>query len=118
MLTGRYNDPERNARRVLGAAFEWGAYGSLHVAPARIDASFTRIEARQTLPGGPVDIIDAAACGIVSFVAVCLDARYEQGDVRLPGGAGDEFQTMYAGLTVGLASRRGDDGEICITDCK
>ena len=117
VLTGRYNDPEREGRRVLGAAFEWGAYGSFHVTPARIDVSFTRVEARQTAPGGPVDVIDGAACGIVSFVAVCLDARYQRGDVRLPGGGSDEVQTMYAGLTIGLASRRDGEGELCVTDC-
>lgn len=117
VLTGRLKDPELDGRRVTGTAFEWGAYGSFHLEPIRLDAAFTRIEAREEAPGGPVDVLDASACGIAGFFTACLDARWQRGRVLLPGDVSRELEALQGGVLLGVASRLDHRRRPCMTGC-
>jgi hypothetical protein len=117
VLTGRLKDPELEGRRVLGTAFEWGGYGSFHLKPVRIDAGFTRIEAREEAPGGAVDVLDVSACGIAGFFTACLDARWQRGLVLLPGDVPREMEALQAGVLLGVVSRLDHRRKPCVTGC-
>src|SRR5262249_52918725 len=106
VLTGRYRDPQADLTRKLNSAVEWGSYASLHFTPVRLDAAFTRIEARRNEPNTPLDIVSGSVCGLARWVAVCIDGRFERGDLALADGTGKSFQSTYAGLTIGAGYRR------------
>lgn len=114
VLTGRYNTGD-SQRRELGTSFEGGGYVALHSAFGRIDASYTRIEARKTDPGTPVDVLRGSACAYVGVVALCGDAMYVRGDQAPPAlpvvtgptsgppaAIDPEAKSLYAGVTLGL----------------
>ncbi len=114
VLTGRYNTGD-GQRRELGTSFEWGPYVALHSGFGRIDGSFTRIEARKTDPGTPVDVLRGMACGYLGVFAVCGDAMYIRGDQAPPAlpvvtgptstptvSLNPEAKSLYAGVTLGV----------------
>ncbi|MEJ7730440.1 MAG: hypothetical protein WKG00_14620 [Polyangiaceae bacterium] len=117
VLTGRLRDPELEGRRVLGTAFEWGGYGSFHLKPMRLDATFTRIEAREEAPGGAVDVLDVSACGIAAYFTACLDARWQRGLVLLPGDVPHGMEALQAGVLLGVVSRLDRRRRPCVTGC-
>lgn len=109
-LTGRYNTGD-TGRRELGSSFAWAGYLSSLGEHSRFDASFTRFETRQGVPGTPVSVGRAAACGyLIELVALCLDGMYIVGDEEpspalLPlGAASTSARSFYGGLTVGFIS--------------
>ena len=84
LLTGRYNTGD-SFRRELGTSFEWGGYIGAHASIGRLDASFTRIEARSTPPDTPVDVARGSACVYAGkWVAICADAMVIHGDEQPP----------------------------------
>lgn len=111
LLTGRYNTGD-TFRRELGTSFEWGGYVAAHGKIGRLDLSFTRIEARNTPPGTPVNVLKGTACGYVTkLVALCADGMYIDGDeenlalpTAPPGGVPQPLpaKSFYGGLTVGF----------------
>lgn len=104
VLLGCYNAGDELGRR-LGIAPDWGAFASFQRAPARLSMSFTRVEARFSGSGRPVDMVGGLACGFVGKLSLCTDARYWRGDLdgsRLVRKEGVE--TFYFGLMAGLAT--------------
>jgi hypothetical protein len=102
VLTGRLRDPEQNATRRLPISLEVGGYATVHILPVRFDASLTRIDLRRDGLGTPVDVGEAAVCGVGWNFSVCIDGRYERGDVLPEVGPAHMFQTTYAGITLGF----------------
>lgn len=110
VLTGRYRDPQEDVTRKLSAALEVGGYASLHFTPVRFDASFTRINALDNDPGTPVHVAEGAVCGLARWFSVCVDGRFERGDLVAGDDVARSFQSTYAGLTVGFGYRRDEHG--------
>ncbi len=109
-LTGRYNTGDIE-RRELGSSFAWAGYLSSLGRHGRFDASFTRFETRQGIPGTPVSVGRATACGyFAKMMAVCVDGMYIVGDEQPtpallpPLGASTTARSFYGGLTIGLLS--------------
>lgn len=98
MLIGRYN--ALGGRRPLGDAFEFGGYSEVRFAALHLDASWSRIEARSSAPGTPVDELSGLLCAISAPFGICLDARYYSGDVRTAQGP-RLAQSAYFGLSLG-----------------
>lgn len=98
VLIGRYNT--LGGRRPLGDAFELGGYSAVRFSSLHLEAGWSRIEARSSAPGTPVDELWGLLCGIAPPFGVCLDARYYRGDVRTGQGV-RLAQTAYIGLALG-----------------
>lgn len=106
IITGRYNTGHRTRRELGDGSLEWGPYLAAHSRFGRIDFSFTRIEARDEYPGGPVDVFRGWACGyVLDKIAVCADAMLIDGGAyhfdaaaRVP----TNVASVQAGLTVGF----------------
>ena len=98
MLIGRYN--ALGGRRPLGDAFEFGGYSAVRFEMLRLDADWSRIEAKSSAPGTPVDELSALLCAIASPFGLCLDARFYRGDVRTAQGA-RLAESAYFGLSLG-----------------
>ena len=107
LLTGRYNTGD-TFRRELGTSFEWGGYIGAHGSIGRLDASFTRIEARNTPPDTPVDVARGSACVYAGkWVAICADAMIIHGDEQPPLAItattpSTTATSFYGGATVGF----------------
>lgn len=98
VLVGRYN--ALGGRRPLGDALELGGYSAARFESLHIEAGWTRVEARNSAPGTPVDELSGLLCGIVPPFGVCLDARYYRGDVRTGQGV-RLAESTYLGLAIG-----------------
>jgi hypothetical protein len=104
VLLGCYNAGDELGRR-LGLAPDWGAFASFQRAPARVSVSFTRVEARFSGSGRPVDMLGGFACGYVGKLSLCTDARYLRGDLDGPRGVRKEnVEVLYFGFMAGLAT--------------
>lgn len=100
VLVGRFN-PDGDRRR-LGGSFEYGGLLSFRVGPVDFDLDWTRIEARKSEPGTPIDMLRGLVCGGPRFFGVCMDARWSSGEVNSPA----ERRTItYLGLAVGALDR-------------
>lgn len=102
VLVGRYN-PD-GARRPLGSAFEYGGLVATRVGAVDFDLEWTRIEARGSDPGTPVDVLSALLCGGANYFGVCFDARLYAGDVREAGRV-RERTSAFIGLSLGAFVR-------------
>jgi hypothetical protein len=104
VVLGCYNAGEELGRR-LGIAPDWGAFASFQRAPARLVMSFTRVEARFSGSGRPVDMVSGLACGYVGKLSLCTDARYWRGDLDGPRLVRKEdVETFYWGFMAGVAT--------------
>lgn len=108
LLTGRFNTGD-SARRELGTSFEWAGFVDAKTRYGKLDVSFLRIEARNTAPDTPVDVLRGAACAFpLSYLAICLDAMFIHGDEQpplvVPAGATVDTtaSALYGGGSVGL----------------
>lgn len=101
VLLGRHNTGD-GATRDLGASFEWGAMGNLHLGAFDLRTSYTRFNPRYG--GSAVDELEGAFCGIAKTFVLCTDYRYERGDVRKPDGMLRDARISYLGMTIGFAS--------------
>jgi hypothetical protein len=109
VLTGRFRDPSDDGRRAFPVSVEWGGYTSLSLRPLRIDGSYTRIQDRDAL-GTPIDLLEGNSCGFVGPVALCVDARWQRGDLVAAAGGPKQLTSLYGGLTAGFGYR-GDPDE-------
>jgi hypothetical protein len=104
IITGRYNTGHRTRRELGDGSLEWGGYLSAHHKYGRLDASITRIEARDEFPNGPVTVGRGWACAhILDKIAVCADAMLIDGGASYfgpPHIPGNVF-SVYGGLTIG-----------------
>lgn len=105
VLTGRFRDPTIDATRKFPLSPEWGGYASLHFTPFRVDASFTRIEARNDDLGTPIDLVEGAVCSLAGPFSLCFDGRYERGDIALATTGSTSFRSLYGGATIGFGWR-------------
>jgi hypothetical protein len=101
VLLGRHNTGD-GATRNLGASFEWGAIGNLHLRPFDLRTSYTRFYPRYG--GSPIDLLEGAFCGIADPLVLCTDFRYERGDVRVPDGTLRDARLSYVGFTIGFVA--------------
>lgn len=105
LLTGRYNTGD-DERRELGTSFDWGGYVAAHFHFGRLDAQLTRVEARSTDPGTPVDVLRGTACGYVTKdLAFCLDGMLLHGDEQpkpAPAPSDSSTTSFYGGASFGF----------------
>ena len=110
VLTGRFSVGD-DASRKLGSSFEGTAYGALHFARMRLDASFMRVETRHPITNehAPIDFARATLCALGSPIAVCGDVWSYSGVVRMPDAAGislaNDARALYLGVLVGFSER-------------
>lgn len=102
VLGGRFYTGDRAERRI-DTEPALGGFATVQFDGFRVHATATRIFARQTAPGTPIDQLETQACiNPVSVVFLCAHGSYHRGDVRLPGGAFRESTALYVGGTVGI----------------
>jgi hypothetical protein len=100
VLIGRFNPDE--AERRLGGSFEWGGVLALRVHHVDFNLDWTRIEARNTGPETPVDMLRGLVCAGARFFGVCMDARWSSGEVN---SSAERKSITYLGLAVGGLGR-------------
>ncbi|MDB4946613.1 MAG: hypothetical protein JWP97_6147 [Labilithrix sp.] len=103
VLAGLY-DPGEDGRRKLNG-LEWGAFAAAQVEYLRFEVSATRIEARKTLTGEPVDVAQGTLCFVAGRLGACADAMLLHGDAEMRASSGGVRSTTseYVGLTLGVA---------------
>jgi hypothetical protein len=102
VLGGRYNVGDESHRRI-DTEPELGGFVTLQAEPFRAQASFTRVFARQTLTGTPIDQASGALCAAFAEVFyLCGNAAHHRGDVRSPDGAVREASALYLGGTIAI----------------
>jgi hypothetical protein len=102
VLVGRYSP--QGGRRPLGSSFEWGGLAAFRLGPVDFDLEWTRVEARDSDPGTPVDMLTSLVCGGEPFFGVCFDARLYAGDVRTSTGV-REVKSAFLGISLGAFTR-------------
>lgn len=104
VLGGRYFIGDHAERRI-DTEPAWGGYLSIIADPLRLHVGVTRIEARQTGPGTPIDTAQAHLCAVpVTGLLLCGHGALHRGDVELPGGAWSTSTARYLGFTIGLGA--------------
>ncbi len=102
VLGGRYYTGDHAERRI-DTEPAVGGFATVHFDGFRLHGAATRIFARQTGPGTPIDQLETQACiNPVSIVFLCAHGSYHRGDVELPGGAYRESTALYLGGTLGI----------------
>lgn len=105
-LTGRFNTGDAS-RRELGSSFSWSPYLFSQGKYGRFEASFTRFETLQGVPGTPVNVARFATCNYMfGIFAICADGMYLTGDEDPKGAAATSTRAnaFYGGLLVGVLS--------------
>lgn len=102
VLGGRYFTGDEAERRI-DTEFEWGGTLTLQTDYFRTVVAASRIEARQTGPGTPIDQLQGHLCvNPFSAVLLCAHGAYHRGDVRLPDGRFSTSTATYLGGTIGI----------------
>ncbi|MBS2011803.1 MAG: hypothetical protein JST00_02720 [Deltaproteobacteria bacterium] len=103
IITGRLK-PGAEGRRSLSRALEWGGFAAAQIDLVRVDVSFMRAEARQTLNETPVDVGHAKVCLVGAKFGGCFDGMIFRGDADMGPAAGGVRSTtsMFLGVTIGV----------------
>jgi hypothetical protein len=104
VLGGRYFTGDAAERRI-DTEFEWGGAFTLQTDAFRAVATATRIEARQTGPGTPIDQLQGHICANpFEMVLLCAHGAFHAGDVELPDGRFSRSTATYFGGTIGIGA--------------
>jgi hypothetical protein len=96
-LTGRFRAGASETRELAG--FAYGGHLSVQVPWVRLSAVAERLPANDGQ--GPVDMATGSLCLVTSPIALCADARGQQGDARLAN-VEQQVRAFYGGITLGF----------------